>query len=467
MITNLWNSVADFNLDNSPGDYGFSIRLAKENQWTQAFTDQAILEYKKFMYLAATAESMVSPSEIIDIVWHQHLIFTQSYNDFCTLLGKPIQHIPSTHNKADAEKFRQAKERTTALYTQHFGKPPKNIWAFNDMHGILHLKKAKIPLETFVTFGILIFIVLTIPAYFLLQPAYARTGSSDFIPVFLILAAGIILSLEFFNRYILKELVSEFDRTSFIYHLHPSELIYLKTQKLSGVISASVNELVQNGTLKINSDKTIELARDEKTNHLELSNASHRQIISALQGLGKTLYSKLLTNLLAHPIFSNAARSMDAFIARFHESEKFGYLFYTNFGVLAFLLLFAVTRVVTGIVKDKPVFFIVVLTLILTVVIALFLYRLTEQTALQIIPALYEDTLLTKKQIESNWQWSYFLFGTTTLAAEFIPLVNYVDRNENKNGSGEATFSGACGTSGGDGGGGGGGCGGGCGGCGS
>ena len=55
--------------------------------------NEAIEEYKKFMYLAATSNQMVSPSEIVDIVWHQHLIFTQSYKEFCDILGKKIEPV--------------------------------------------------------------------------------------------------------------------------------------------------------------------------------------------------------------------------------------------------------------------------------------------------------------------------------------------------------------------------------------
>ena len=55
MNTELWNSILQFDFDNPPSEYGFSIRLANENYWTKNFTEQAILEYKKFMYLAATS----------------------------------------------------------------------------------------------------------------------------------------------------------------------------------------------------------------------------------------------------------------------------------------------------------------------------------------------------------------------------------------------------------------------------
>lgn len=86
--TELWDKILQFDFDAPPSEYGFTTRLANENFWTEAFTELAILEYKKFMYLAATSEMMVSPSEIVDTVWHQHLIFTQSYQSFCALIGK-------------------------------------------------------------------------------------------------------------------------------------------------------------------------------------------------------------------------------------------------------------------------------------------------------------------------------------------------------------------------------------------
>src|SRR5688572_27720066 len=120
MNNELWTRILEFDFDSPPGEYGFSTRLAKENYWTKSFTSQAILEYKKFLYLAAVSDFMVSPSGVVDIVWHQQLIYTQSYQDFCALIGKQVQHLPSTGNKEDAEKFRQAKERTKKLYLNNF-----------------------------------------------------------------------------------------------------------------------------------------------------------------------------------------------------------------------------------------------------------------------------------------------------------------------------------------------------------
>ena len=110
MNKTLWEKVLAFSFDQPNDQYGFSTRLALENHWTIHFTQSAIIEYKKFLFLAATNNEMVSPSEIVDIVWHQHLIFTNSYSDFCDLLGKRIEHIPSTHNRSEFDKFKMAKE---------------------------------------------------------------------------------------------------------------------------------------------------------------------------------------------------------------------------------------------------------------------------------------------------------------------------------------------------------------------
>lgn len=97
----LWEKIAALDLDDPISEYGFSTRLAAENFWTQDFTRKAILEYKKFMYLAGTSSFMVSPSEIVDTVWHQHLIFTKSYADFCQVIPKFYKNdiLPKQQNR--------------------------------------------------------------------------------------------------------------------------------------------------------------------------------------------------------------------------------------------------------------------------------------------------------------------------------------------------------------------------------
>ena len=229
----LWTNILEFNFDKPVSEYGFSTRLANKNYWTKDFTDAAILEYKKFMYLAATSDFMVSPSDIIDVVWHQHLIFTQSYQEFCTMIGKQVQHVPSTHNRDEHEKFRQAKERTIKFYTENFGDYPRAIWDYTDMYQSLRLSKAKLKVRSFILLGIFAFIAAIVPAYFVLRPLYVKIDNPNFLIGFVALSLVTFAALELFNRMQLRRMVDQFDSDSFIFKLQPLELVYLKTQKLS------------------------------------------------------------------------------------------------------------------------------------------------------------------------------------------------------------------------------------------
>ena len=51
MNSELWDKILQFDFDSPPSEYGFSTRLANEHYWTKDFSDQAILEYKKFKML--------------------------------------------------------------------------------------------------------------------------------------------------------------------------------------------------------------------------------------------------------------------------------------------------------------------------------------------------------------------------------------------------------------------------------
>jgi len=436
MNQELWNRILAFDLDNPPSEYGFSTRLAKENFWTQEFTNQAILEYKKFMYLAATSKFMVSPSEIIDVVWHQHLIFTKSYQDFCKILGKQIQHIPSTHNREDYEKFFKAKERTINFYEKEFGLQPKNIWSFHGMFESLNLIKAKFKLRTFIIYGILTFICMLVPAYFLLKPIYIQIDNPIFIFGLIFLTILTLFALDFYNKYKLEEIVSSFDPTSFVFDLQPFELVYLKTQKLNDVINGTINELIHNGVIKINDKNKVELVKNKAT-----VNNSQLQATTSLKELGTSYYTDLSNKLVTKPIFWNIQNSLDAFRKYFNKSKKFGNIFYFNFVILNLLVLFSFTRIITGILRDKPVFLIVNLTIVLVIVTVVFLQRLTKQISTITIPDYYKNQILPTRQIENNWQWSFFLLGNDVLTVSFVPIVNNVHKTNNSAAGGNSCGS--------------------------
>ncbi len=127
----LWNKLKDFQIDDTRARIRFTDRLAHENGWSNAFARRAADEYKKFIYLAATASTPVTPSNVVDQVWHLHLTFTRSYwDEMCAeLLGRPLHHGPTMGGTNEDAKYRKQYAETLALYREEFAaEPPSEFW---------------------------------------------------------------------------------------------------------------------------------------------------------------------------------------------------------------------------------------------------------------------------------------------------------------------------------------------------
>jgi hypothetical protein len=126
----LYQRICNFNLDDPGASYPFSYKLAAEYRWPRSYTMRAIQEYKKFLFLGMVADHIVSPSVPIDLVWHLHLTYTDSYwNGLCAgVLGKPLHHRPSLGGKQEQLKYDLLYQKTLATYQQYFGKLPLDIW---------------------------------------------------------------------------------------------------------------------------------------------------------------------------------------------------------------------------------------------------------------------------------------------------------------------------------------------------
>ena len=126
----LWTAISAHPLDAAGADLPFSRRLARDNGWTRDFADGAVAEYRRFMYLVATKGEMLTPSQVVDEVWHLHLLYTQDYWErFCAgVLKRPVHHNPADGSTADAAKYSGAYARTLMLYEAEFGPPPTRYW---------------------------------------------------------------------------------------------------------------------------------------------------------------------------------------------------------------------------------------------------------------------------------------------------------------------------------------------------
>ena len=435
MNTELWNKIIDYDFDSPMREYGFSTRLSNENYWTKNFTKKAILEYKKFMYLAAVSEMMVSPSEIVDVVWHQHLVFTQSYSDFCRVLGKQIQHVPSTHSHADAEKFQQAKERTNRLYGSVFGEQPREVWDYPGMFDGLQLKKAKLKIRGFVLIGILIFAFMVIPSYWLLRPVYVQIGNPDFIIGYIILIGLAISGLQIYSRSRLSKMLKQIDERCFVFDLDPMEVVYLESQEVSNVINGVINQMVFEQKIQVATDHALQSVKSSKPTTL-----AEYTVMETLERTGQINYQELLKILKDKPVFANTVKCMDAFNKYFIKSIKFSRLFYFNFGVLSIVAMLGFVRLLTGLFRNRPVEQLAVLMIVLLIVIIVGLNRLTRLMSTRIVPNFYRQTTQPENS-QNDWGWQYFRSGTAVLMPAFAPLVMHVEKN------GADTGSGSCGSS--------------------
>ncbi|MGD1854438.1 MAG: glycine-rich domain-containing protein [Leptolyngbyaceae cyanobacterium] len=127
----LYERVQSFDLDVSEAELSFSDRLAQENDWSLVYVHEAIEEYKKFVFLAVTAQHSVIPSDAIDRVWHLHLTYTRSYWDsFCLeILQQPLHHDPALGGLAEKQQLKESYGKTLESYQQVFGMhPPARLW---------------------------------------------------------------------------------------------------------------------------------------------------------------------------------------------------------------------------------------------------------------------------------------------------------------------------------------------------
>ncbi|MGK7946608.1 MAG: hypothetical protein AB4058_19290, partial [Microcystaceae cyanobacterium] len=140
----LYQRLEAYNLDNELTGYGLTKRLAKENQWTIEYSEEAIAEYKKLAFLAVVCDHPITPSKPLDQVWHLHLIYSYCYwEQFCpNILNYRWHHHPGTGDQAENLKYEQQYQQTLDSYRYYFNEdPPRHIWGLPEDAKVLGEKK--------------------------------------------------------------------------------------------------------------------------------------------------------------------------------------------------------------------------------------------------------------------------------------------------------------------------------------
>ncbi|MCC7297299.1 MAG: hypothetical protein IT244_03105 [Bacteroidia bacterium] len=129
--THLWDEIAAKFGGENPFTLAFADKLCRKYEWKKQFALKAIWEYKKFVFLGVISEFKVTPSSIIDQVWHEHLLFSVGYRKFCKdVIEHEFDHHPElTPSDTQTEAFQAQYYQTLVLYETEFGmQAPQDIW---------------------------------------------------------------------------------------------------------------------------------------------------------------------------------------------------------------------------------------------------------------------------------------------------------------------------------------------------
>ncbi|MBD8524528.1 TIGR04222 domain-containing membrane protein [Pseudomarimonas arenosa] len=129
-IEDHWQRIESWMRDDSPLSLTFRRQLAEASGWTPTDCLQAMEEYRRFCTVAALQHGEVSPSPAVDKVWHLHLTYSRDYwLDFCpNRLGFDLHHQPGMGQPGEAARLRHLYGLTLQRYQALFGQPPAKWW---------------------------------------------------------------------------------------------------------------------------------------------------------------------------------------------------------------------------------------------------------------------------------------------------------------------------------------------------
>ena len=129
--TQLWDRVTEVFGGSDASTKAFASKIARKHGWTTRFALRAIDEYRKFVFLGVSSDIIVTPSKVIDTVWHEHLLFTRAYREFCRdVLERDFDHNPELIPTDDQTSvYAQQFAATLARYRSEFNtRPPFDVW---------------------------------------------------------------------------------------------------------------------------------------------------------------------------------------------------------------------------------------------------------------------------------------------------------------------------------------------------
>ncbi|MCH2225236.1 MAG: hypothetical protein MK066_10755 [Crocinitomicaceae bacterium] len=100
-------------------------KIAKSCSMNEKESNQVLIEALKYLDLVYFSGQMLTPSILVDYAWHEFILCTKSYANFCEKhFGKFIHHHPGGRTKETISRFR----KTMKYYIMYIGEPKEKYW---------------------------------------------------------------------------------------------------------------------------------------------------------------------------------------------------------------------------------------------------------------------------------------------------------------------------------------------------
>jgi|UPI00036993F9 hypothetical protein len=88
--------------------------------------EDGMAEVLKFLFLCAHSDAILTPSLRVDALWHEFILFSRAYTQFCHKhFAHYIHHQPSNSPRDEMHQY----QHTVQLYLQSFGTINTDFWA--------------------------------------------------------------------------------------------------------------------------------------------------------------------------------------------------------------------------------------------------------------------------------------------------------------------------------------------------
>jgi hypothetical protein len=102
------------------------FRMMDKHKWSEAEARECFDDLKKFLYMAVLADMPVAPTEKLDSLWHEFLLYTMDYAEYCqTRFGIFVHHRP--RRRDDPKSTRNMRQETLDFAIELFGELPTNF----------------------------------------------------------------------------------------------------------------------------------------------------------------------------------------------------------------------------------------------------------------------------------------------------------------------------------------------------